>query len=232
METITERKNRIIYPESDGMPMGETDFHIAMIIYLREALQDYFRNEPDVYVAGDMFLYYEEGNPQASVAPDSFVVRGVADKQRRTYKIWEEGRGPDVVFEITSRSTRRDDMETKRALYANLGVAEYYIFDPEGDYLEPPLWAFHLDTAQSPAAYVRRLDEAIYSPILGLEILVEKNRLRLRDPRSGEKLLWPQEALAARRAEAEARRAAEAEAARLRAELERLRGEKKDDADE
>ncbi|HID64173.1 MAG TPA: hypothetical protein EYP49_15750 [Anaerolineae bacterium] len=51
----------IYYPESDGKPMAETDTHINTLIYLREALRDYFRDDPQVYVAGNLFLYYEEG---------------------------------------------------------------------------------------------------------------------------------------------------------------------------
>ena len=221
MEKIA-RQETIIYPESDGSPMGETDSHIAVIIYLREALRDYFRNESNLYLAGNLFLYYEEGNPNAFVAPDTFVVRGVPNKPRRTYKVWAEGRGPDVVFEVTSRSTRLDDLGTKRALYAMLGVAEYYIFDPQGDYLQPRLWAYHLDIEQQPAEYVRLFDEVIFSPILGLELFVEAELLRLRDPNTGEKLLTPMEAQAARRV-------AEAEAARLRTELERLKGDQDDE---
>lgn len=221
METVVKQQETIFYQESDGSPMGETDIHITVLIYLREALLDYFRDEPDVYVAGNLFLYYEEKNPAAFVAPDTFVVRGVAKGLRRTYKLWEEGKGPDVVFEITSRSTRLDDLGTKRALYAMLGVAEYYIFDPQGDYLESRLWAYHLDTSQTPAEYERVFGEVIYSSLLGLELFAEAELLRLRDPHSGEKLLSPREAQAARRQ-------AEAEAAHLKAELERLKAEKDD----
>src|SRR5262245_65089933 len=74
--------------------------------HLREALQDYFRDAPQVYVAGNMLLYYAEGNPTACVAPDVFVVQGVAKRERRTYRLWEEGQPPTVVVEITSRGTR------------------------------------------------------------------------------------------------------------------------------
>ena len=70
--------------------MGEMDVHIDALIYLREALKDYFREAPQVYVAGNMLLYYEEGNPAACVAPDVFVVQGVAKHERRIYKLWEE----------------------------------------------------------------------------------------------------------------------------------------------
>lgn len=234
MDTISKTKNKVFYPESDGQPMGETDYHINVLIYLREALQDYFRDEPQIYIGSDMFIYYEEGNPAAVVAPDVFVVPGVSAHYRRIYKLWEEGRPPAVIFEITSKSSRLDDLGSKRALYAMWGVSEYYLFDPEGDYLEPRLWAYRLEADQPVPDYTRVMDSVIHSPILGLDLFVEGDLLRLRDPDTGEKLLSSQEARAARRAEAEARRAeaearraAEEEAARLRAELEQLKQSRK-----
>ncbi|MCK6626015.1 MAG: Uma2 family endonuclease [Anaerolineae bacterium] len=222
MHPVTQTKTAIIYPESDGTPMGETDLHISLLTYLREALLDYFRDEPQVYVAANLFLYYEEGNPAAVVAPDVFVVRGVPKGNRRIYKLWEEGQAPQVVFELTSRSTRLDDLGTKRALYALLGVSEYYIYDPYGDYLEPRLWAYHLEVSQGVAEYVRLLDPIVHSPALGLDLIPEGDLLRLRNSQTGQKLLTPFEAQAAHRA-------AEAEAARLRAELERLKSGKAKD---
>ena len=146
MATTTTEKP-IHYPESDGKPMAETDVHIDALIYLRETLKAYFTADPRVYVAGNMLLYYEEGNPAACVAPDVFVVRGVTKRERRTYKIWEEEQPPTVVFEITSRGTRLEDLGTKRALYAELGVQEYFLYDPLGEYLRPPLQGYRLACA-------------------------------------------------------------------------------------
>ena len=107
-------------------------------------LSQYFRDDPHVYVAADLLLYYVEGDPKEFVVPDVFVVRGAPKGERRIYKLWEEGRAPDVVFEITSASTRREDLGTKRVLYADLGVKEYFVFDPTGEDLRPPLRAFRL----------------------------------------------------------------------------------------
>jgi hypothetical protein len=74
MDGITTIPTQIHYPERDGKPMGETDVHIDALIYLREALRDHFQNDPLMYVAWNMLLYYEEGNPAACVAPDAFAV--------------------------------------------------------------------------------------------------------------------------------------------------------------
>jgi Uma2 family endonuclease len=211
--------------------MGETDVHIDTLIYLREALKDYFREAPQVYVAGNMLLYYEEGNPAACVAPDVFVVQGVAKQERRIYKLWEEGQPPAVVFEVTSRSTRLEDQGTKRALYAMLGVKEYFLYDPLGEYLRPPLQGYRLQEGE----YERMLPkdpDHFASQVLGLDLQLIDGRLCLIRPAIGERLLSPAEAQAARRAaearaaqEAAARRAAETRAARAEAELQRLRAE-------
>ncbi len=229
--TAAPPRRRIEYPESDGKPIAETDRHRQEMTDAIEALADFFRDDPNVYVAGNLLLYYEEGNPSASVAPDVFVVKGIPKRERRTYKLWEEGRPPDVVIEVTSRSTRLEDLGNKRALYAMLGVREYFLFDPLAEYLEPPLQGFRLSDGDyerlEPAP-----DGSLFSQVLGLTLTIEDGRLRFVDPATGERLLRPAEAQERARAEAAARRAAEqraaeveAELARLRAELARLRGE-------
>jgi len=226
MDHVMTTATQIHYPESDGKPMGETDVHIDALIYLREALRDYFRDDPQMYVAGNMLLYYEEGNPSACVAPDVFVVQGVAKGERRTYRLWAEGQPPAVVFEITSRGSRLEDLGTKRAVYAMLGVREYFLYDPLGEYLRPPLQGYRLQEGEyqriPPGA-----EGGFTSQALGLELQLEDGRLRVFNPATDELLLTPAEALVARRSEASARRTAEAELERLRAELARLRGERR-----
>jgi Uma2 family endonuclease len=228
------RAAQVRYPESDGEPMAETDVHREQMLYLIEALKDHYRDRDDVYVAGNLFVYYEEGNPQAVLAPDVFVVFGVPDKRRRTYKVWEEGQTPDVVFEITSPSTKAEDLGSKKGVYAYLGVKEYFLYDPLGDYLHPAFQGYALDETAPMSVYRPIASDAegvLHSQQLGLMLRVEGDLLRLYDPATGEKLLTPQEAQAARRAEAAARqaeaaarRAAEARVAELEAELAQLRG--------
>jgi Uma2 family endonuclease len=226
MDHVTTPATQIHYPESDGKPMGETDVHIDALIYLREALRDYFRDDPQTYVAGNMLLYYEAGNPAACVAPDVFVVQGVAKGERRTYRLWDEGQAPAVVFEITSRGSRLEDLGTKRAIYAMLGVREYFLYDPLGEYLRPSLQGYRLQEGEyqrvPPGAEGRLVSQA-----LSLELRLEDGRLRVFNPTTGERLLTPAEALVARRvADVRASRA-EAEVERLRAELSRQRGERR-----
>jgi Uma2 family endonuclease len=118
VSTTASTTPTIIYPERDGKPMGETDVHIDAMIYLREALKHYFRQASQVYVAGNLLIYYEENNPSASIAPDVFVVQGVDKSQRRTYKLWEERKPPAVVFEVTSRSSLGDTDQTRCVCHA------------------------------------------------------------------------------------------------------------------
>ncbi|MBI2190553.1 MAG: Uma2 family endonuclease [Planctomycetes bacterium] len=212
----------IQYPESDGKPMAETELHANILMALVHALRDYFRDEADVYIGGNMFLYYEKDNPKAVCAPDVFLVRGVSKEIRRVYQTWKEGKGPDLVIELTSRSTKLEDLGNKRAVYAELGVKEYFLFDPYREYLRPPLRGYRLEgeeyVAMEPSSEAR-----LKSEVTGLELAVSEGWLRLFDPATGQRLLTPEEEARARRQEAEAREAAEAEARRLAQELERLR---------
>jgi len=172
-------------PESDGKPMAETDLHREQMIYLLEALNEYFRSDPQVYVTGNIFLYYlDENGERQSVSPDVFVVRGVEKKTRRIYKIDDEGKAPDVVFELTSHKTKVEDFGTKRFIYATLGVSEYYLFDPYGEALQPPLRGYRLEGGD----YVPMVGSRLRSEKLGIDLVVEDRWLRLYDRKTGERL--------------------------------------------
>lgn len=217
----------IHYPESDGKPVGETDFHIAAIFYLRGALRAFYRHMTDHYVAADMLFYYEEGEPTIYKVPDVFVVKGISKEDRRVYKLWEEKAPPCVIFEITSRSTRWEDTGEKKGLYAELGVREYFLFDPLGEYLKPRLQGFRLvQGAYQPMPLTS--NGALHSLELGLILQPSDKLLRLVDPATGETLPTLDEAIESK-IEAEARASAEAQrAANAEAELARLRQEMAD----
>jgi Uma2 family endonuclease len=136
----------IYYPESDGEPMAETDLHRDWMIRILDVLQHRYRGQ-QVYISGNLLMYYVEGDPAKSVAPDAFVVKGVDSGRRRVYKIWVEGKAPDVVFETTSNKTQVNDTQKKFQLYAQLGIPEYFLYDPTADYLEPPLQGYRLGEA-------------------------------------------------------------------------------------
>lgn len=199
----------VYYPESDGQPMAETDIHWQEMADLTLRLKGRYEAAPDVYVASNLFVYYVEGDPRAAVAPDVFVVFGVPPGPRRVYKLWAEGVPPAVVIEVTSRKTKGEDLRTKKALYARLGVAEYVLYDPEADYLHPPLQAFRL-AGDAYLPLVAGTGGSFRSAQLGLDLRLVDGRLELFDAATGERLLRPSEQAA--------------EVARLRAELARLSG--------
>jgi len=200
--------------------MAETDTHRNLMVDLIVALTNFFQDKPDVYVSGNLLIYYFEGDPTKRVAPDVFVVRGVSKGPRRIYKLWEEGRPPDVALELSSRQTWREDLQLKWRLYEQLGVKEYFIFDPEYDYLDEPLVGYRLEAGQYAPLEVK--GGRVRSEVLELELVDTGQTLRLSDPQTGRFLLTPAGEAEGRHAEAQARHRAEVEAARLRDELERL----------
>jgi Uma2 family endonuclease len=211
-----EEDDEEFYITSDGKPMAETQKHADQMIYCIKTLEVRYANRPDVYVWGNNFIHYQQGARNRYVAPDCYVVFGVEKRERDNYKVWEEGgRTPDVVFEITSRSTQREDTHKKRPLYETiLRVPEYYLFDPTGDYLKPRLQGFRLREGRYEP--MRLADDRLHSDRLGLDLVMQGETLRFYDSATGDYLRTPEE-------EAHDRAAAEAENARLRAELDRLR---------
>ncbi len=181
----------IEYPESDGQPMAETEFQFYPLAYAVFALKFWFRDRPDVYAAGNLFFYFEEGSPSDVVAPDVFVVIGADKRKRRTYKLWEEPKGPDFVLEVTSSSTRTKDQGSKLGLYQMLGVTEYFCYDPTGDYLDPPLVGHRLENGRYvpiPAQELSSEKVVVHSAVLDLDLRAMKDDFHFVDPASGEPL--------------------------------------------
>lgn len=202
------------YPESDGRPMGETDEHRDAMVRIIELLKNHFEGQ-QVYVSGDLLLYYEQGNPKKFVVPDAFIAKGLKQKRRRIYRMWVEGVVPQLVIETTSRKTKKKDTVDKPELYAKLGIHEYFLHDPTGDYLDPPLQGYRLKESK----YERVVADAhgsLYSEELRLNLRIEDSELNLYHPETHQRLLSNQEKVVK---EAEARLQAEAEVAKLRAEL-------------
>jgi Uma2 family endonuclease len=228
-EPESAETEELYYPESDGEPMAETDVHIDQITDLRKALQNFYRETPSVYVSGTIMLYYEEGRTDKCVSPDLLVAKGIGRGQRRTYKVWEEGKSPDFVMEVTSDKTYRNDLTTKYALYEQvMKVPEYFLFDPLDKNINPQLQGYQLEDG----VYVpiEAQESALYSQELELAFHVVEGMLRAYDPIAGELLMTPDELAdafraetLARQAEAQRRQEAESELERLRAELAELK---------
>lgn len=206
------------YPTADGRPLGETDFHRAVIFYLIEVLQRHFARER-TYVSGNILLFYRPGDRRRHVAPDVLVVRDLDPHPRENFLLWEEERSPQVVIEVTSKSTRREDLREKFALYRDeIRVAEYFLFDPLGDYLEPRLQGFRLRDGQYvPIAMV---DGRLPSAELGLSFEPTGDELSVYDPA---RQRWLPTGAELAMEEKARREAAEEQSRRDREELDRLR---------
>jgi Uma2 family endonuclease len=190
------------YPTTDGKPRAETDWHRKLMNALIETLTAYFLTSPRVYVSGNLLVFYEEGNRRRHVSPDVFVVRGVAKHDRPNYLVWRERRAPQFVIELTSSSTRHEDLTAKFALYRDvLRVKEYCLFDPFEDYLDPPMQGYRLRNG----VYVpiRPVHGRLPSRVVGLHLERAGSDLRLWNPTTGQWLLTPQEEIERLRREVE-----------------------------
>jgi Uma2 family endonuclease len=214
---------KLDYPEGDGKPMAETPIHRDVMLALIAMLQAFFAHRPDVYVSGNMMLYYEQGNRRAVTSPDVLVTVGIPKlPERRVYFLWREVLPPTFVIELTSRSTRRHDLIVKRDLYARLGIAEHFLFDPLGEYLHPPLRGFRLTNGVY-EAIAADPDGTLDSDSLGLRLAIVRGQLRLFDRTTG--LMIPtadERALAAQQQALSERLHADAAERQLRAERARF----------
>lgn len=199
--------------------MAETDWHRVLMLQLIETLKVYYAADSNTYVSGNLLIFYKPNDKRRHVSPDVFVVKGVRDGYRPNYLTWMEGKGPDVVIELTSKTTRREDINTKMTLYRDtLKVKEYFLFDPLEDYLEPSMQGFRLVGGEYRP--IRLKDGRMPSKVLGLHLERSGFELRLWNPATE---IWlptdaEEKARERQRADEERRRAdaAEAENARLR----------------
>ena len=218
----------IEYPSSDGEPMSENQWQYTAMTDTVSGLANHFNRRPDVFVAGDLLVYYRMNDNTTRVAPDVFVVFGASGKHLRdSWIVWRERAAPDFVLEVASPSTWQRDATEKRDIYAAMGVPEYWRFDPTGDFFTPELVGERLIDGEYHAMSLERDGDGMLwgrSAVLGLDICVLPGlELRLYDPGTQQWLLTHRESEEARlTAEAELR---ESETARLalEAENERLR---------
>jgi Uma2 family endonuclease len=208
--TAIRKPVEIEYPESDGLPRAETDLHRKIMTYVIERLSARYADRKDVYVSGNLLVYYEKGQWGISLSPDCMVVFSVPPGDRRIFKTWEEGAYPTVVFEITSKATQREDMFKKFRVYESIWrVKELFLFDPTEDYLDPSLIGYRMNRGE--LRQLKPTDGRLKSTELGITLERDGTRLVLRDAKSGKELLLP----------------AEAEVAHLRAELAALKKKSK-----
>jgi Uma2 family endonuclease len=178
------------YPSSDGEPMAESEAHMLAMAMLIVLLRQHFHERDDVFVIGNMFWYYEEGNPLARKAPDLMVVKGVDPSPRlgrQSFKSWDERANPCFILELTSPGTAAEDKDDKLELYQRLGVREYFLFDSTSRLLDRPLVGYRLmQGIYEPL--VPAADGSLPSHELGLRFVPKGPDLALIDMRSGRRL--------------------------------------------
>ncbi len=170
------RRPEIEYPDSDGQPMAENTLQFEWIVTIKGGMDELFRDNPDVFVAGDLLWYPVEGNNRLRVAPDVLVAFGRPKGYRGSYKQWvEDNLAPQVVFEVLSPGNRVAEMIDKFRFYERHGVEEYYVYDPD----EGVLTAWIRDNGE-----LRKIDEPIgwTSPRLGVRFEMEGVDLRIIRP--------------------------------------------------
>jgi Uma2 family endonuclease len=213
----------IYYPSSDGEPMAETPIHAHCMVMLFQALQDFFRDRPEMYIAINMNWYWQKGNPKARRAPDVMVIPGIGQGDRNSIRTWNEGGArPSVCFEMASKKTWKKTLGVVKDNYEANGVKEYFIFDPRFQFLDEPLLGFRLQRKR----YVEIGPErggGMVSEQLKLRLVPKLDRLRVFNMATGEEILTREEVIAQERAQAEMERArADAlanEIVRLKAQL-------------
>ena len=214
----------IEYPSSDGEPMSENQWQYVAMTDTVSALANHFIQRDDVFVAGDLLVYYRMNDNSTRVAPDVFVVFGAAGKHfRDSWIVWREGRAPDFVMEVASPSTWQRDAAEKRDIYAEMGVSEYWRFDPTGDCFTPELVGERLAGGEYQPIPLETDGEGILrgrSEVLALDICARPGlELRLYDPESGQWLRTHRESEEALQAAEAGKQAAEEEVRRLREQL-------------
>ena len=200
------------YPDSDGLPMAENTVQCRAIREAMGALEHHYKPAREVGIASDLLLYYRQGDPATSVAPDLMVSFDVRMLGLPSYKLWEVGKPPEFVLEVSSQSSRELDRTKKVELYAGLGVREYFVFDPgdpedvgdgqDGKLSGYRLWGRKYVESGESSDRGRELE----SEELGLLLRPEGKLVRFRDPVTGKDLPLHQEDLDGR-LEAEERRA-------------------------
>lgn len=221
MTNLIKSAQTINYPSSNGEPVAETYAHLYALLITLEVLRQYLEGSQATVLA-NQFLYYAQGFPKLRVAPDVMVIFNVTPGGRDNFKVWEEGQVPSVIFEMTSLSTKEQDQGFKKTLYEQLGVQEYWLFDPQGEWIESQLQGY-------------RLHNEVYQPItdrysepLQLRLAAEEKLISFYQQDTGEKLLIPSELAERLRQESQARQQAEAllKQAEVRLEQEHQRAER------
>ena len=217
------------YNPDDPEPMPdamEQEFVVQEILGVMHSRFTDFKTRPDVFLISNTILCYDPTNLNVRRQPDIYLAFGVdqaAIRRRRIYLPWEAGKPPDLALEVGSGSTGAEDTRVKPAVYAAIGIPEYWRFDPSGGehHGEPLYGGLLVDGLYRPVELTTEPDGVLkgYSPLLELFLCWDEGWPRFYDPAAGRYLEnWRQ-----MQAAIEAERAVlEAENERLREQIRRL----------
>jgi len=167
---------QVIYPDSDGQPRANNTKQFRWILVIQQNLDWLYANDPNVFVAGDLFWYPVEGKPNIVNAPDVMVVLGRPKGDRGSYQQWNEDNiAPQVVFEILSPGNSQNEMDRKLLFYDRYGVLEYYIYNPDNNQLRGWL------RGEEGLDAIASLDQWV-SPQLGIRFDLSSEELQIYRP--------------------------------------------------
>ena len=132
----TQTLPEIIYPDSDGKPMSDNTKLFQLIVKIQGGIDALFKDNENVFVAGDLLWYPVEGDNKTRQAHHTMVVFGRPKGDRGSYQqSLEDNIAPQVVFEIISPGNRLEEIFKLFKFYENSGVEEYYVYDAEDNEL-------------------------------------------------------------------------------------------------
>ncbi|AFY82627.1 Uma2 family endonuclease [Oscillatoria acuminata] len=214
-ENTTTPKKPIIYPESDGQPIADNTEQFQWIVTLQGGIDALFKDDPNVFVAGDLLWYPVEGNNQLRIAPDVMVAFGRPKGRRGSYLQWKEDNiPPQVVFEVLSPGNTVIEMNKKLEFYERYGVEEYYLYDP--DRIDLGGWI----RTENKLTSIEPINGWV-SPRLGVRFELSEEGLELYSP-DGQKFSTYLELYTGRKQEAQRAQQAEERANRLAEKLREL----------
>lgn len=204
-DTILNREElALIYPESDGEPLGDSTEHLAWINLFFGNLEELYAQETNVFVASNLLWYPVEGQPRIRIAADVMVVFGRPAANRGSWLQWiEDGMAPQVVVEVRSPGNTSPEMTKKRSFYEKYGVEEYYLYD----FPRRRLAGWQRESLQNPLAAIPQMNGWV-SPRMGIRFEMGRGGLRIYFP-DGRPFLSRQELVEQRHREEKLRRAAE-----------------------
>ena len=180
----------------EPLPDGMYQYPIfAEIFGILDAHLNTLASPETIFRSSNTFICYNPNNLNARVGPDFYVAFDVdarAIQRRLLYLPWEAGKPPDLVLEVASPSTGSEDTGNRRDIYARIGVAEYWRFDPSGgEYYGEPLVGEELVDGEYQRIELSTEPDGVlkgYSPLLRLHLCWQEEMLTFYNPDSGDYL--------------------------------------------